>query len=64
MKVIVSQTKLNFVDTTADQETYFENLPAVYIVKPAPNGYTITAPKEKLFDLLYNLSCKYDVELV
>ena len=64
MKVIVSKCKLHFVDPSHDQAVLLQELPAEYIVKPVADGYTVKAPKDKLFDLLYNLSCKYDVELV
>lgn len=64
MKVILSKTKMNIVDPTHEQELFLQELPTTYNVKEVVNGFTVSAPKDKLYDLLYSLSCKYDIELV
>ena len=64
MKVIVSKTKLNVVDPTKEQLLDLEKIASKAIVKEVVNGVSIKADKATLFDVLYVLSCKYDVELV
>lgn len=64
MKVIVCQTKLNIVDPTVQQLLDLEKITDKAIVKETSNGVSIKADKATLFDVLYSLSCKYDVDLV
>lgn len=64
MKVVVSKTKLNVVDPSKEQLLELEKVTSKAVVKEAINGATITADPATLYNILYTLSCKYDVELV
>ena len=64
MKVIVSKTKLNVVDPDSYQLAHLAEITTKATVKEVANGVTITADPAALFNILYALSCNYDVELV
>lgn len=64
MKIVVSKTKLNVVNPSKEQLLELEKVTSKAIVKEAVNGISITADPATLFNVLYTLTCKYDVELV
>lgn len=64
MKIIIGNTKLKIVNPTPEQAILLEDLPEKYIVKNYNDVFIVTAPKEKLYELLIQLSDEYDVEII
>ena len=64
MLIMIKKDGLLMLDKEHTHDKAIGNLGDYITVKEVENGYEIKGDKVQLYDVLYELSCDYDIELI